>query len=198
MNKHNKQSNKGFTIIEALVAIFILTVSVISMLSVTASSATSARYANNEIAAKYLSEEAIDYIRNSRDTIAFQHKDDNGYGWNGFINKYNNGTINCFSPNGCDIRMEKFDPSSLANLDLISCGISGCENLYFDKETTSKKFFYSHDDKSGSKSPFSRTIKMENIGSGGDQIKVTVAVNWKNGSIDRTQSIIVYLLNWQK
>ncbi len=188
--------NRGFTIIEALVAIFILTISVISMLSVTASSATSARYANNEITAKYLTEEAVDYIRNSRDTIAFQHKDDNGYGWNGFINKYEQSGTDCFSDNGCDINMEKFAPSSpFSNADLISCSSSGCDKLYFDKKALSV-FFYSHNSIYGVKSIFSRTIKMKKINN--DQIKVTVRVDWANGSLARTQSIVVYLLNWQK
>ena len=185
----------GFTIIEALVAIFILTISVSSMLGVTASSATSARYSNNEITANYLLQEAVDYIRNNRDTIAFQMKDAS-IGWGTFLNKYSP----CFS-NMCDIKIEDFNPADTTGVDVLSCPGSACESLYYDKDDALggvTSFFYSHDKNFGELSNFVREVKMEKVDGSDDQIKVTATVRWKNGTSTKTQSLVVYLLNWQK
>ena len=199
--KQNFSSTKqsGFTIVEALVAIFILTVSVSSMLGVTASAATSARFANNQLTANYLLQEGIDYIRNSRDTIAFQNREDLLYGWDVFIAKYGGASKSmCFGVDGCDIRMENFSPSLLTSTDIISFPCTGekCENLSL-YNGTNPTFFYSHKiDSNNVLSNFSRTIKMTKIND--DEVKITVTVNWVNGSLDKHESLEVYLLNWQK
>lgn len=197
MNKIKIQKNKGFTIVEAMVAIFILTISVSSMLGVTASSATSARYANNEITANYLLQEAVDYIRNSRDSIAFQQKIQGeiaGTSWNNFLTKYSS----CISTYGCDIKMDKFSPDLTTITDIVSCKSSGCDNLTYDANASSS-FFYSHDITANSvSSHFNRNIKIDKIGTDNDQIKITVTVSWLNGSLTKSQSLVSYLLNWQK
>jgi prepilin-type N-terminal cleavage/methylation domain-containing protein len=83
MKKIILQKNKGFTLLETLIAIFVMAVAFTSLLSLMTTTMFSARYANNEITATYLAQEAVDYIRNDRDTTAFQ-----GGNWNDFINHY--------------------------------------------------------------------------------------------------------------
>jgi Tfp pilus assembly protein PilV len=198
MNKYKKQRNKGFTIVEAMVAIFILTVSVSSMLGITASSAASARYANNEITANYLLQEAIDSIRNSRDTIAFQIKD--GTGWDKFLNRYGSSNNKCFSPGGCYLSMDIFktDDTTTNPSDVSNCGSTGCPPLMYDD--TGGHLFYNYT--GGDISEFKRTVKMKSITS--DEVKVTATLEWTNGDTSntrstlRTQTLTVYLLNWQK
>lgn len=195
--KRNHEYSKGFTLIEALIAIFILTVSVSSMLGVTASSANSARYANNEITANYLLQEAVDYIKNNRDTIAFQKREVLGYGWTQFLNKYGyQGNTRCFSAYGCDIKMEYFNPATLSLSEIMSCdSSSGCNALYYnDDEGTA--LFYSHNPDLGFESRFKRKIVMKSIDN--DQVKITVTVDWMNGNLPKTQTLVAYLLNWQK
>ncbi|NVN97285.1 prepilin-type N-terminal cleavage/methylation domain-containing protein [Candidatus Nomurabacteria bacterium] len=200
MKLNKQQKNKGFTIIEAMIAIFILTVSVASMLGITASSAASARYANNEITANYLLQEAVDSIRNSRDTIAFQMTDGDdstNLEWDNFLKKYGYPNGNCFSTNGCDISIEDFDPTAIDGRDIISCNNDGgvCENLNYDNNMT--KVFYNHSGH-GDMSEFRRTIKMKMINI--DELETTVVMEWSNGdgTIPRTQKLVSYLLNWQK
>ena len=101
MNKFYKQKNSGFTIIEAMIAVFILTVSIASMLGLTSSSISTAKYTSNEIIANYLLQEAIDSIRNTRDTLVFQGSN-NSTDWTTFLNKYGDkdSKTMCFSDNG--------------------------------------------------------------------------------------------------
>lgn len=196
-NKKNKGSvsaygrQGGFTIVEAIVAIFILTVSVSSMLGVTASSIASARYARNEITANYLLQEAVDSIRNSRDTIAFERRDT--YGWTSFLDRYGyTGSSKCFSDKGCYLDTENFKPEDISGPDVISCdGV--CPLLNVDN---TDGYNYS----TGTPSIFTRWVKMEVSASNPDEVKVTAYINWKNESTStpKSQSLEIYLLNWQK
>jgi prepilin-type N-terminal cleavage/methylation domain-containing protein len=190
----NKQKNSGFTLVEALVAIFILSISVSSMLGVTASTASSARYANNEIAANYLLQEAVDSIRNSRDTLAFQMLGAGG-NWNTFLNRYGySGNSKCFSANGCILDIETFNGSDIGGTDVRGC-TGACAPLYYDANAT--KLFYNYNGSVGVVSKFTRTVKMTTTGNP-DEIKVKATLDWTNGSMPKTQSLEIYLLNWQK
>jgi len=194
--KINKlQKNSGFTLVEALVAILILSISVSAMLGVTANTATSARYANNQIAANYLLQEAIDSVRNSRDTMAFQMLGSGG-SWNAFLSRYGAPNSKCFSSSGCLLNLEVFngaDPSGIN--DVIGCN-GECNPLYYDTNAT--KLFYNYRSTGEVVSNFTRKVTMVATPGNSDEVKVTATVNWKNGSTPKTQSLEVYLLNWQK
>lgn len=194
MNLFNKKNNRGFTIVEAMVAIFILSVSVATMLGITASSSASARYANNEITANYLLQEAVDSIRNSRDTIVFQKK----LGWGKFLEKYGfTGGNKCFSDNGCILFIEDFDPTGTDGRDVDGCDTDVCPNLLYDNSMINKTFYnYT----SGDESEFNRTVNMVADSVNEDQLNITVKVEWYNGNSTnkRSQSLTFYLLNWQK
>ena len=185
--------SKGFTIVEAIIAIFILSVSVASMISLTADAAISARYANNEITANYLLQEAIDSIRNSRDTLAFQQKDTAG--WNVFLSRYGFPNFRCFSTNGCYLKMESFDPQDILFNDIGTCS-GTCPYLIYNNNTGATTFYSSYD-VNGVTSVFRRTINMVINPTNPDEVKVTATVDWSNGTTSRTQSLEVSLLNWQ-
>ncbi|PIZ86896.1 hypothetical protein COX93_02875, partial [Candidatus Nomurabacteria bacterium CG_4_10_14_0_2_um_filter_30_12] len=56
------KAERGFTLVETLVAISIFTVSVISLMSVLSSGITGTKFANNKIIAGYLAQEGIEYV----------------------------------------------------------------------------------------------------------------------------------------
>jgi len=193
-NKQYKIGNKGFTLIETMVAIFILTTAFVSMLSLTTSSLFASKYANNEITASYLLQEAVDYIRNDRDSLAFQQTDYIGGGWSAFIAKYNTG--GCFSVDGCYIEVAK------TNSNINTCveaspawGTLRCPVFSYDASASSIYHnFYNYI--SSKKSSFNRQIKMKQNLSNPDEIDITVTVEWLNGSVVRSRSLHSSLLNW--
>ncbi|MCX6751297.1 MAG: prepilin-type N-terminal cleavage/methylation domain-containing protein [Candidatus Nomurabacteria bacterium] len=69
MIKLFKQKNKksGFTLVETLIALSIFSVSIIAMMSILGSGIANTNYAKNKIAASYLAQEGIEYVRNIRD-----------------------------------------------------------------------------------------------------------------------------------
>lgn len=103
MKLYKKQiNNKGFTLVETMVAVVVLTIALTSLLGLTSKSLFTARYSRNEMTSSYLLQEAVDYIKNKRDTIAFQQKFEVGGGWNTFLDLFGSSNDDlCFSQEGC-------------------------------------------------------------------------------------------------
>jgi prepilin-type N-terminal cleavage/methylation domain-containing protein len=197
----HKQKNKGFTLIETMIAVFILVIAMQGMLGLIASSLFSARYAKNDITANYLIEEAVDYIRNNRDTIAFQQNDPTtNNGWSNFLNNYGYPNSRCFStPNGCKMDIT---PDNMSSQPITICdgsnhgfGTIGCEVFNYDENGGNN--FYTYLNPSGSvKSNFKRQIVM--FMNNADELNIKVTVEWLNGNLVRSRTSEVSLLNWNK
>lgn len=187
MNKNFLQS--GFTLIETLVAILILTMSISAMLNLAASSFFSVRYSRNDIVGNNLVQEAIEYIRNSRDT-AYQNLPSGPNDWEqDLISK------GCFDQdNGCSI-----DPYK----KIISVCSTECQNLsFFDRGIGNGVSFYGYSDGlrypiSPSSSPvpttYIRTVKMTKTTNG---YIVNVFLKWKNGLNEKSISQSITLTDW--
>lgn len=199
------KKNKGFTLIETMIAVFILVIAMNGLLGLIASSLFSARYAKNELTANYLIQEAIDYIRNDRDTTAFQQMGTGG-GWDNFIqNRYGDGTSTiCFSNNGCEIEPSNTNPSNIVNAcDGTIGGNFGsipCRVLLYDESATNKAFYTYQNVVGAVPSKFKRRVNMKinPIANNPDELDITVTVEWQNGTLVRSKTSRVSLLNWQK
>jgi len=195
--KKLNNSKSGFTLVETLVAVFILTLAVTSLLSLTSKSLFSARYARNEITADYLLQGAADYVRNERDTIAFQ-QDTSGGGWNNFFNTFGSPTSStlCFSPNGC-----YFDVNNNDNLSVKACnsiatfGTIKCPVFYYDPNAANGGF-YNYNSSTGNLSNFKRKIYFKTNPDNPNELFVTVTVEWFNGTLVQSRSLYMSLLNW--
>jgi len=59
---------KSFTLIEAIVAIFLITVGIVGTYSLITQTISSATFSSNKLIASYLAQEGIEIVRNIRDT----------------------------------------------------------------------------------------------------------------------------------
>ncbi len=80
----NNKLNKGFTLLETLVAVAIFTVSVLALLSVLSGGIASTNYAKRKIMATYLAQQGVEYIRNQRDNYVILNSDNPQAGWDDF------------------------------------------------------------------------------------------------------------------
>ncbi|HEX8993663.1 MAG TPA: hypothetical protein VF803_00230, partial [Candidatus Paceibacterota bacterium] len=78
----------GFTLIESFVAITILVTAIAGPLSIASNSLRAALVASNQVSASFLAQEAIEYIRYTRDSNRLS-----GNAWTTYLN-------NCISANG--------------------------------------------------------------------------------------------------
>jgi len=111
--KQNKLQ-KGFSVIEALVAIAILSVAVAAPLTVASRGLIAAVHAKNQITAFYLAQEAVEFIRNRRDEATLS-----GINWLSGITP-----ASCRMGNKCTI--------DVINNSFSACGFS-CSPLKFNQ-----------------------------------------------------------------
>ncbi|MFA6177303.1 MAG: prepilin-type N-terminal cleavage/methylation domain-containing protein [Candidatus Paceibacterota bacterium] len=83
--------SKGFTLVEALVSISVLTMSVLGLMSILASSISDTANVKNKIKAEYFAQEGIECARNTRDTYVLYPAA--GRSWDSFIALNSNNII---------------------------------------------------------------------------------------------------------
>lgn len=208
-----RSTKSGFTLVETLVAIFILTVGITSVISLMTSSFFSAQYSNNEITGTYLAQEAMDYIRNNRDTTAFQSGD-----WVAFLGNFgygqggSGGDIDCFTDDGCYLDVTDLNPSTSVQgcTGIALYGSIICPQFYYNPSPNMGQggyYTYNQNISGTTLTSFKRRVHMELspdhsfTDTNGNTIKteldITVTVEWQNGSSVRSTVLRGSLLKWQ-
>lgn len=173
-----KKLQRGFTLLEVLVAISIFTVSSLALLSVLSQGISSTTYAKRKIIASYLAQEGIEYVRNLRDTSVISNIPDAEAGWVAF-----KGSI---SP-VCDTDGCYFNDLKV----LTACsGETPCPNMTYDEDIG----IYGYNSSWGD-SGYNRVITFEML-NGDDEVKVNSTVSWEQGSGSHSVTFSDNLFNW--
>ncbi|MDO8594703.1 MAG: prepilin-type N-terminal cleavage/methylation domain-containing protein [bacterium] len=183
-------SLRGFTIIETLVAIAVLLLAITAPLTIAERGLASAESARQEITAFYLAQEAVEYIRNLRDTNAI-----NGLG--GTSDWLENLDF-CFdAEEGCGV-----DPTANGTTEpqIIECETDPNDCLLYQYKTgTNDKLLglFGHRTTSGwEKAQYTRKVFVKEI-EAGKEAKVRVTISWVAGALgSRTITVGENLLNW--
>jgi len=176
MQKEKIKKNRGFTLVETLVAISIFTVSVISLMSVLSNGITGTKFANNKIIAGYLAQEGIEYVRNIRDTNALSKNN---------FNSFQSKLESCNTEGDCGFN----NTVPTTNNSFISkCNqINDCK-LYINNGSYINVA-------SGEESGFTRTVWMD-IKDNGKEVKIFSKVTWMQGSGKYDVTLSENLFNW--
>src|SRR3989344_424012 len=184
-------SSSGFTIIETLVAIAILLLSIIGPLTIAEKGLASAEAARQEITAFYLAQEAIEYVRNIRDTNALQ----NGGQWLQNLNE-------CQKTAGCGIDVTESPQSQQTKECKINdgdCQLYQYVGTSIDPVPTTDPLYgiFGHRSTGGWKpTEFTRKVYMTEINVDMDA-STTVRVMWNTGSFgSRHLDLTEHMLNW--
>ena len=196
--KMRHKSSGGFTILETLVAIAILVLAITGPISLVASSIRSSGYARDSITAYYLAQEAVEFIRNTRDINSLNEgltptdwldgvaSGDNTVGHFDCLNDYGAKTNICsLNHNGSYL--------------LTQCDPSGCAPLTFLGTIGTVPYGSS----SGQESAFTRDIWLERVPEGAGvpsaerQVIINVHVKWKTGAVENEFLLREYLTNWK-
>ena len=98
---NNVTMKSGFTLMEAIVAIFVITTGIVGVLSLVTQTISSATISKDKLIAAYLAQEGIEIVRNIRDTNWLQGLSwDNGLGAGEYEVDYN--AVLTFCPSICD------------------------------------------------------------------------------------------------
>lgn len=176
MNKNNKKLNKGFTIVETLIAISIFSVSLVSLIGLLSQGLSNSGYAKNKIIAEYLAQEGVEYVRNMRDYYMLFPNNGN---FTDFVSALNS----CTSSNTCGI-----DPN-VAPPTIFLCSAHNQCKIYINDTSG-----YYNTDSVGSSTGFVRTIQMTPINT--NEVKISSTVSWVQKSGNFKVSFSENLFNW--
>jgi prepilin-type N-terminal cleavage/methylation domain-containing protein len=173
---------RGFTLIETLVAVALLSVAIVAPMVLTARSLATSYYARDQITAFYLAQEAIEGIRAIRDAQVLL-----------IAQSPESTAIDLFGPIPMNdqpfiIDARQIDPEN----SIVEC-ISVCPPLQTDPETHS---LYGYDI-DWIDTTFTRTVRASAVGSSLDEIRISVTVSWRTGAFQvREFSISENLYRW--
>jgi len=183
---------RGFTLIETLVAVLLLSIAVVAPMTLASKSLSSAHYARDQITAYYLAQEAIEALRAIRDAQIL------------VIAQSASGAPDIFAsiPHNSApfiIDARKTDPTSSIALCPVGAG-QKCRVL----QTDGLLYGYDFCSDNSCNTYFIRTVRACFIQSTGactsvnsDELRVTVEVEWKTGPIQtRRFSISENLYRW--
>jgi prepilin-type N-terminal cleavage/methylation domain-containing protein len=162
-----RKGQAGFTLVEAMVAIAILSVSITGPLIIAQKGIASAIYSRDQVTAFYLAQEAVEYIRNVRDTNA-----NNGVDWK-------TGLANCISQScAIDATHSALDIDGNPDASAVKAVTPGPSELPISIEKTSGLYGYSTA-VGWTPTLFKRTVSISMPGgSDGPEMILSVKVSW--------------------
>lgn len=191
----------GFTLIETLIAIFILALTIGALLSLTAGGFFAIRYAKNDIIASNLLQESLEYVRNTRDSASIaQDTNPTMYNWNEWLLDYSN--ANCMITNDSDTNACVVNPYATGGDFVGECDSGGCEPLSYYEDVG----FYGYENMSRAfdsnsepiTTTFVRRITFRELTNevGDPEVIVTARIEWKNGTNTKRLSQSIILTSW--
>ena len=169
MPNKNYKKNRGFTLVEVIVAIFVLAMGVVGIMNAIPSMISNLNLYTSKLTAFYLAQEGVEIIRNIRDSNWLQS------------GSWDNGLTACSLPNGCQVDYgDAGNPNPFLVQDL------------GEKLNISESGFYEYGGSSPSK--FSRKIIITPFTDG---LKVEVVVYWDEKGKVASTSVEENLYNWR-
>jgi prepilin-type N-terminal cleavage/methylation domain-containing protein len=183
MTKYFSKKNKGFTLIETMVAITILMISIAGPLVLVGNGIRFSTFARDQITAFYLAQDAIEamrYIRDGNRIAKVTDANPEQVEWD-HITQYS-----CTEANPCGIDTLKIYGGS-AQTPITTATAN--DYLHIDSQGR-----YSYDS-GGTQTHFKRYITIEEIAEN-KEVQIIVRVDWSAGIVTRTFSIRENLFYW--
>ncbi len=179
IRKKNRQP--GFTLVEAMVAISILSLAVTGPLLIAQKGLGSAIYARDQITAFYLAQEAVEYVRNVRDSNRIS-----GTSW---LSQFS-GCKEDSSGRKCQIDARLVNFADAGAISVCPSGV--CPPLKLDLQNN----IYGYG--SGADTIFTRTISIDDIAKPNQEAVISVTIAWKTKLFTpvKTFTIREYIFNF--
>ncbi|MDB5238563.1 MAG: seg [Candidatus Kaiserbacteria bacterium] len=181
MMHHSFGTARGFTLIETMVAVSLLSIAIVAPMALTTQSLTAAFYARDQVTAFNLAQEGIEAVRAIRDGQILQisqNSDASG--------------IDLFGPIPVD---QDFTIDSRQSIP--TNAISSCSGACPALQTDGTLYGYDADLTTWLPTHFTRTLHVKYVGASHDEIRVSVTVSWPTAS-GQTRSFTIFgnLYRW--
>lgn len=178
MEKENKKKLKGFSLIESILAVFLVTFGIVTVFPLLGLSSSQTIDSRDQIIAAFLSQEGVELVRNIRDDN-WAKKEDGIPGYDGAFEGLGNNFPN-FSASNCLVSF----PSGLAVPEIPECNSGGGGDRYLYLDGNGK---YVTESSGNTKTRFQRKISIQY-----DVSKNTATVEsmviWSGGTFPATSA----------
>ena len=176
-----RTKERGFTLIETFVAISILTISIIAPMTLAAKSLSISYYVRDEVTASYLAQEAIETVRNVRDS-----------------NSLNDLTTSSGIDQMTGIPSTTGAPFTVDAHVAVNNSMQLCSSTC--QPVQSNGTFYGYNDGSGGTwvpTRFTRTVRATYVDAAKTDLRLVVDVTWQTGGFQtRTVTLAEDLYRW--
>ncbi len=179
-------SKQGFTVLESIVAILVLSLAISGAFAAVRQGLHQSILSKDEVRAFYLAQEAVEIVRNKRDTNQLAFLNDGTTNWLSGITS--DASDNCYFGKICSIDASSYNFVSLGST---YCGNSwdSCQNL----RQNQTDFRYGNDT-SWANTNFKREIMFESVS--GSEVAMIVRITWTKGLLTKEFKIKTHLFNW--
>lgn len=168
------KKNKGFTLVESLVAISVLSLSILASFTAVQSGLQKSAYVKDQIIAFYLTQEAMEYIKNIRDENALKSLDGTPTNWmTGLLVTSGGASGPCDFGKVCSIDSPLKTATTCGNASVTTSPPNLCANLY---QQTSTGLYGDTTSSGWTQSKFKREIQFESIAA--EEVRVTISIRW--------------------
>ena len=191
------QKNRGFSLVEVLVAITILLLVIVGPMQIIARSINSTNFATEQVNAWFLAQEGLELAQKGRDDLVLQNFkfQINPPGEDAPMTRFLSQYAACFNTAGCGLNVE--DGKSLPSA--VNCNLIDDCRLYLTTSANNDRSSYQRFTLGNTASLYTRVIKMERIPAFGKvrEIRVNSIVTWRTGSLISSQTVeaVTYLFN---
>lgn len=210
-----KEYQKSFTLLETIVAIYVLLTGIVGVMSLSQQNLQAASVFRSQLIAANLAQEGMEMVRNQRDYNVLQCENGLGSpscGAEGFLqpNLNNLGTMeSCLSAAGCTVYRPEV--SSGSGISFSECTASTCTPtcpggncLFLQQNPVTGEYGY---DSGWKNTPFVRSIKIREVGAYSRPLpeatsasvsdwEVTSKVEWNDRFVNRKVELKAYLAPW--
>lgn len=189
MQKFSEQKNKGFTLVESLVAITIILTAITGTFAVAQGGLRASSLAKERVTAYFLAQESIEMVKNARDHNNLERYSSGGSAPDWLEDIATPGDP-CETPNICDWRINFDDVDE----DIVGTSMGEfkkCEDINNCLLKQRSDGIFNYDE--GTDTSFYRILTVDEIVPN-QEAKVTVTVSWREGS----QRVIISenIFNW--
>jgi prepilin-type N-terminal cleavage/methylation domain-containing protein len=184
------KQNKGFTLIETLIAILIFSVSIVALITITSTGSADGNFVKEKQTAYLLSQEGVEMVRYVRDSVMRAGAD-----WAGSSGSFLDIVSDCVDPAGCDIDTQELAANSGSPVPIISCANPELCRFYYDDMSG----FYGHSillQNSGVYTDFIRTIRIEPLSGGTEEARIISTVEFEYGGRDFQVQLEEVITSW--